>query len=144
MDTEKGPDGCKLSRKSRAAFINLSFPHLLQRRPLQLSQEYSAGKALPVCLPPPEPLQRVPSQEHTKEPFTFPFSSFRRKETGCPCRFPELVVSGVLMSVWASTQMTHRSGWILAWPEMLPTAILGRKRMCVNIKFVTSSHTSGR
>lgn len=81
-----------------------------------------------ISLPPPECLLKsVLSHWSTNQSFTFPFSSFRRKDTGCPCKFPVVVVSGVLISVWASTQMTPRSGWTLAWPEMLPIAkLLGK------------------
>lgn len=59
-------------------------------------------------------------------PQTLSCSSLRRNETGCPCRFPDEVVRGVLMSAWASTQITPRSGQCRAWPLMVPIARLQR------------------
>lgn len=57
---------------------------------------------------------------------TLSCSSLRRNETGCPWRFPDEVVRGVLMSAWASTQITQRSGQCWAWPLMVPIARLQR------------------
>ena len=51
-------------------------------------------------------------------------SSLTKKETGIPCRFPELVVRGVLMSACASTQRRARFSRMLAWPDTEPMPIL--------------------
>jgi len=63
-------------------------------------------------------------QENPGSCGTLSCSSLRRNETGCPWRFPDEVVRGVLMSAWASTQITQRSGQCRAWPLMVPIARL--------------------
>lgn len=40
-------------------------------------------------------------------------------QTGQPCKFPEVVVSVVLISACASTQITPRSGYTAAVPETI-------------------------
>ena len=64
-------------------------------------------------------------------PLTLSCSSLRRNETGCPWRFPDEVVRGVLMSAWASTQITQRSGQCRAWPLMVPIARLQETNMII-------------
>lgn len=58
--------------------------------------------------------------------FTLPWSSFSKKDTGWPWRFPVGEVIGVLRSAWASTQMTQRSGHCWAWPPTDPIPRLER------------------
>ena len=50
----------------------------------------------------------------------------RRKETGQPCRLPEGVVSGVLMSACASIQIRAASGCARSEPATVPSAWRGR------------------
>lgn len=51
---------------------------------------------------------------------TLSCSSFSKKDTGWPWRFPVGEVNGVLRSAWASTQMTQRSGHCWACPPTEP------------------------
>ena len=55
-------------------------------------------------------------------------NSFRRNETGWPCKLPEDDVKGVFMSAWASIQIKPISDFIffkaVAVPSTLPIAKL--------------------
>ncbi|KAH3683979.1 hypothetical protein WICPIJ_005054 [Wickerhamomyces pijperi] len=68
------------------------------------------------------------------------------KETGQPCKFPESVVKGVLISAWASIQRTPAFGYVDKVPATVPIAMewsppTVRAKVLASVAALTASKT---